>query len=171
MKRNFTLALLLILSLTVLISYNNCGPLSHRDKTSTQATNPGDFGDGGDDGGGNTVRMLIRRVISDLCTVTTSIDTQFDYTECGFISETQPYIVQTFYDDPSILNLNILAQKINNKELFIDGALMSECNAHIDNFPITVGEINVYGIELAIEILRKSPSCLSFIHSYQESEK
>lgn len=155
-----------------LFAYNNCGGLQNN-KTSTQATNPGDFGDdGGDSGGGNSTRMLIRRLISDLCTLTTSIDTNFDFTECGLIAETQPYVVQTFYDDPSILNLNILAEKINNGELFINGALMSECNAHIDNFQIQDNNIDLYGIDLAIAILSKSPACLSFIYNPQrESQK
>lgn len=180
MKNKFIVGFLLLLNLSILVVYNNCGQLSHKDKTSTQAPNPGDFGGGDDSGNFNEIADHITRLVDNVCEKTAEANDEYNYEACYTEGIDGKRIVQTFYNDEALNNLEALFIRIQGRELEFRTLPFVECENHVLNFinnPLQLEQFkkqlalaygdaylsNLTEMDYATLILRASPACLTFI--------
>ncbi len=134
MSRKFLILVLVLLNFALLIGYNNCGQLNNN-RTSTQATNPGDFGGDGDDGDGSVITAQGLIIIGlRVCT---------KMAELGYVSSSEE-CTQYVYDDiptASVFGSPAISRSINDLIPFVTQMLLVihhgnyiECVNNIQSF-------------------------------------
>lgn len=117
MSRKFLIAVLVILNFILLIGYNNCGQLNNN-KTSTQATNPGDFG--GEDGDGDGTVITAQGLVIIGLRVCTKM------AELGYVASSEE-CTQYVYDDvptASVFGSPAVGRSINDLIPFVTQMLL-----------------------------------------------
>lgn len=170
----FTIPLLLVI---ILFGYTNCGQLSHNNKTSTQAINPGDFGGEQDD-----FRVIGSQALTNLgiriCNKKVALNRVMSFESCaGVVYQDEPTsgALDSIGVGRTLDQLIILARQ---GQVVVNTRNIQICFYDIDNFQIdsSVSTYPVYGTkdlsiqtesrpnydsELAVQIIMHSLACRS----------
>lgn len=181
MKNKILIGILILLNLVILVGYNNCGQLSHGERTSTQATNPGDFG--GDDGPGDATGehdIYFSSLISNLCNKILIIDPNITFPECYSQIFGNIAITRTFYNHPDLNIVDDIIMKLNFNSLLRSSLKSDACALYIQSFVtgtpsftelkeylnnyIQIHQIiNPKSVDFGVAILINNVNCTTFI--------
>lgn len=118
----------------ILVGYNNCGPVSHGEKTSTQAINPGDFGDGEPiEGVGSDHHMYFTSLLTSLCRKLPLFDNTIEFDECYQVVQNSMPLAHTIYKDSYIENISSIVSYLFEGSLVRYRIRSESCSRYIAN--------------------------------------